>query len=462
MSVTNEHSSEAQRRARVPLSMQRVARASGLVVLTIGLTFAVSSASASTPPDCTITGTPGKDVLRGTLAADVICGLGGNDTIFAGGGSDEVYGGPGADRISGGGGDDSVEGGPGRDSIGGNAGNDFLDGGISPDQLTGGPGDDALNGGSGADGINPGTGFNTCAPDPADRVAGQCEIDTTGPSVTWLDVPSTVEAGSTLTATFSVEDPSGITPGSATVGIGGSPGWITSWCGFRIDAELVSGTETDGVWSVSCDVPENAVSDPYSLWAGAQDNFGNSTLADWVEFVVVGGSDDNQAPVVSEVSIPASIEPGETATITWRTSDPSGVSGVYPWAYLPGPPWGVLYGPGIEAPVMTSGDATDGTYSQTFTLPADSPSGTYAVYISVRDELGNKTYQQYGSFKVATGDTGNTGATGATGATGPTGPTGPTGNTGATGATGESGSTGETGSTGATGSLPYRRTQSSE
>ena len=371
-----------------------------LAVPMMVVAFAVAPAGAADSPDCTITGTAAADTLRGTAGDDVICSFGGNDTILGRGGSDEVYGGPGADRISGGNGNDWAEGGPGRDSVGGNTGNDFLDGGGNADRLGGGPGDDALVGGPGTDGIDPGSGSNTCAPDSADRVAGQCEVDTTGPTVTWLDFPSTIEAGSTLTATFSLKDPSGVAPGSATASIGGAPGWITTWCGFRIDAELVSGTETDGVWSVSCDVPENAVSDPYSLWTGAQDNFGNSTLADWVEFVVVGGSSDNQAPVISEVAIPNSIEPGETSTITWRASDPSGVSGAYPWVYLPGPPWGVLYGPGVEEPVRTSGDATDGLYSQTFTLPANSPSGTYAVYISVRDELGNKTYEQYGSFTV--------------------------------------------------------------
>ena len=49
-------------------------------------------------------------------------------------------------------------------------------------------------------------------------------------------------------------------------------------------------------------------------------------------------------------------------------------------------------GPSLTLPV--------GGPAQTFTLPANSPSGTYAVYISVRDELGNKTYEQYGSFTV--------------------------------------------------------------
>jgi hypothetical protein len=375
-----------------------------VAVSMIWVTFAASPAGATLTEECTITGTPKADVLRGTAGSDVICGFEGNDTIFGRGGNDEVFAGPGSDRVSGGGGSDSVEGGPGKDSMAGDAGGDFLDGGTGPDALSGGTGDDALMGGSGTDGIDPGAGSDVCAPDSADRITGSCPVDNAGPSLAWLDVPKTVEAGTTLTATFSLKDPSGVTPGSATASIGGAPGWITTWCGFRIDAELVSGTEMDGIWTVSCDVPESAVSDPYSLWAGAQDNFGNSTVsggtADWIEFMVVGGSDDNRAPVVSEVSIPDSVEPGETATISWRAADPAGVSGAYPWVYIPGPPWGVLYGPGVEAPVLTSGDAIDGTYSQTFTLPAGSPSGTYRVYISVRDELGNKTYEQYGSFTV--------------------------------------------------------------
>ena len=366
--------------------------------LLVGVSLTSGPASASTGVNCTIRGTAAADTLRGTPGDDVICAGAGNDRIFGGGGDDQIFAGFGADRIFGGAGSDSARGGPGTDFLGGNPGNDILDGGINPDRLDGGPGDDILNGGPGTDGINPGTGSNTCAPDSTDRVNGACAVDDVGPAFSWVDVPATVEAGTTFTATFSLEDPSGIATGSATASIGGAPGWITTWCGFRMEARLVSGTETDGIWSVSCGVPENAVSDPYSLWAGAQDNLGNSTLADWAEFVVVGGSDDNQAPVISDVSIPASVQPGETATITWRAADPSGVAGTYPWAYLPGPPWGVLYGPGIGRPERISGDANDGTYSQTFTLPADSPPGTYAVYISVRDELGNRTYEQYGSF----------------------------------------------------------------
>lgn len=390
-------------------SVTLLSRVPGLLALSVSLvvvSFALISAAAvsAAPSACTITGTSGPDLLRGTATADVICGFRGNDTILGGAGNDTILGGPGNDRISGGNGADTIAGGSGMDIIGGDAGGDFLEGEIGPDRLSGGSGNDGLSGGTGNDTIIPGTGSNICAPDDADRVTGSCVIDAVSPTFNWLDVPGTVEAGSVFTATFSLKDPIGISPGSATVGIGGSSGWITNWCGFRVDAELVSGSMTDGIWSVSCDVPETAVNDPYSLWAGAQDNFGNSTVsggtADWIEFTVVGGRTDNQAPVVSEVSIPASIEPGETATITWRTSDPSGVEGAYPWTYLPGPPWGVLYGPGVEAPVRISGDATDGTYAQTFTLPMDSPRGTYRVYISVRDELGNKTYENYGSFTV--------------------------------------------------------------
>ena len=400
MSTITSPSADSPERPRAASNRNRIAKAAALFASVAGLLVAAGPAAASSPPECTITGTPGADVLRGTAGSDVICGFEGNDAVFGRGGSDTILGGPGGDRISGGAGSDSVEGGPGKDTLAGDGGGDYFDGGTGPDSLSGGSGDDALMGGPGRDGINPGAGTDVCAPDGADRVTGTCDTDVTGPEFSWVEVPSTVEAGTTFTATFSLKDPSGVTPGSATASIGGSPGWITNWCGFRMDAELVSGTRTDGVWSVSCDVPENAVSDPYSLWAGAQDNFGNSTLADWIEFVVVGGSDDNRAPVISEVSIPATIEPGETAAITWRVSDPSGVSGTYSWVYLPGPPWGVLYGAGVEAPVRTSGDAFDGTYSQTFTLPADSPSGNYAVYISLRDELGNKTYEQYGSFTV--------------------------------------------------------------
>ncbi len=354
-----------------------------------------------------VNGGGGNDSIGGVSGNDMLNGGDGNDVLSGGDGNDTISAENGNDSVNGGVGNDSVNGGVGNDSIDGVSGNDMLNGGDGDDVLSGGAGNDALMGGTGTDQISPGTGADTCASDSTDRVAGACTIDTTGPTAAWVDVPSTVTAGETFTATFSLKDPSSIDPNSPNLKIGGAPGWITTWCGdagsFPLMATRVSGTNADGVWSVTCKVPAKAVNDTYSFFMGAQDSFGNSIGTDTpaADVTVVGGSPDNGAPVATDVVIPASAEPGETITLTWRAADPSGIKdSPYPWVYRPGPQWGVLYGDYVEAPVLTSGDKFDGAWSQRITLPNDAVTGTYYVYISVRDEVGNKTYQQYGSFQV--------------------------------------------------------------
>jgi hypothetical protein len=130
-------------------------------------------------------------------------------------------------------------------------------------------------------------------------VAGACTVDTTGPAIAWVNVPSTIEAGKTFTATFSLRNPSNVDPQSPNVRIGGAPGWIVNWCGFPVLATRTSGTAVDGIWSVSCAVPATAVTGSYSLFVAAQDFFGNSTMLSPAptkgEFDLTGGNADDNA-----------------------------------------------------------------------------------------------------------------------------------------------------------------------
>lgn len=87
-------------------------------------------------PECTITGTPGRDRLVGTVGDDVICGLGGEDVLLGGGGNDTLYGGPGQDDLIGGDGDDTLYGGPDDDALRGDAGVDILHGQEHTDLVT--------------------------------------------------------------------------------------------------------------------------------------------------------------------------------------------------------------------------------------------------------------------------------------------------------------------------------------
>lgn len=349
-----------------------------------------------------VSGGAGDDRLVGGIGNDVLSGDAGNDFISAGGGRDQVAGGAGADRLLGDDGNDSVSGGDGPDSIDAGRGDDLANGDTGGDMVAGGPGDDALQGGLGSDRIIAGTGSDTCARDPSDAISGSCLIDLQAPVVEWINVPAEVTAGTSLTVTFSYKDSSGAGLGVPDIRIGGAPGWITSWCGWPIDATLVSGDARDGVWSVTCPVPAKAVNDSYSLHLNAYDVFGNRSVVEVPDFKVVGGSADSGPPTITDVVIPKTAKPGETITLTWRAADPSGVKDTpFPWVYRPAPQFGVLYGEGILGePTLTSGTATDGAWSQTIKLPDNAISGTYTVYISVRDELGNKSYQQYGNFFV--------------------------------------------------------------
>jgi Ca2+-binding RTX toxin-like protein len=100
-------------------------------------------------PQCTITGTEGRDVIYGTTGADVICGLGGNDIIIARGGADVVYAGTGSDLVFAGSGPDVVWAGDGNDWVYGGRGDDVIYGEGGNDVLIGGRGNDTLDGGPG-------------------------------------------------------------------------------------------------------------------------------------------------------------------------------------------------------------------------------------------------------------------------------------------------------------------------
>ena len=88
-------------------------------------------------PDCTITGTRGRDNLVGTSVADVICGLDGDDIIDGKGGNDLIYAGFGEDLVYGRTGDDTIYGGAGDDTIRGNAGADTIYPGSGVDTVLG-------------------------------------------------------------------------------------------------------------------------------------------------------------------------------------------------------------------------------------------------------------------------------------------------------------------------------------
>ncbi|MFM7679419.1 MAG: calcium-binding protein [Roseiflexaceae bacterium] len=401
-----------------------------LLVLTISIWWPAHAFAVSPPrptvakpiPACTIRGTARNDVLRGTAGNDVICGLagndiiygnGGNDTILAGDGNDVVDAGVGNDRVDGGNGTDRIIGGNGYDTLNGDAGNDTLDGGAGDDTLNGnagsdqlnaGDGDDALTGGSDRDRLQPGRGDNRCAPDNADTMVGRCSVDRNPPVFAPMALTRSVTAGETAVFEWMVEDESPIDV--SWMFIGGAPGWITEWCGFAILATPIASVSSSSAISsttfqVECAIPANAVNGEYSVEIHALDVFGNYATPQRIVLMVGNGAADANPPTYSNLSasVPV-VNRGEDLAITWRVDDETGISGAYAWVAYNG--YGFADHPNgayqvYEYPVSVGIPSASGVamqYTQSIRWNAHAPAGTYTVWLSLRDTLGNRDFVQ--------------------------------------------------------------------
>jgi Ca2+-binding RTX toxin-like protein len=384
------------------------------VLLSSALISAASPASAANESDCTIVGTKNADVITGTEKRDVICAgagadkiyaLGGNDIIRAGSGNDVIYAGAGNDTVLGEAGNDSIagadgadklNGGDGIDKVTGGAGEDVLQGGAGNDNLSAGNGADLIDGGKGKDVIYSGYGYDLCNSDPADVRMDACTLDSKGPKFGALPmVVRQVQAGTLAVFTVNVSDVATV---DAVYGsIGGAPGWITEWCGFRIPTELASGSVKSGTYKLSCTVPPNAVNDNYTLFVGAVDMMGH-TSEQRVAFEVIGGSSDNRIPVVTKIELPNDVAAGESFTVTISATDESVVAGVDAWFALEGG-W-VSGGDGLYAsrsePRFITQTQTESVVSYDVVFDSRAPAGLYHIWIGVRDGVGNRDFYDSG------------------------------------------------------------------
>ena len=388
----------------------RIASATLLISLLSAFT-SVLPAVAADDRDCTIIGTNRSEKLVGTEGYDVICaaggsdiiyGLGGddviwlgtgNDKVFGGSGDDEIYAEAGNDTVNGGPGDDTVNGGSGADTLNGLAGEDVLLGGSGVDKILGGNDSDSLNGGTGADTIGTGAGEDVCSSDKNDKMLDACMLDKIGPDFGVATTEfKTFTAGTTAEFTINATDASGVQ--SIYGYIGGADGWVTTWCGFGIEAELVAGDHRSGTYKIFCDIPKDAVNENYGLFLGASDVMGNASRSSAYGFQVVGGSIDNASPEVTEINLPASVRAGESFNIQIRASDTSGVGGIYAWFLLDGGGFSdgnTIYAKGAE-PVTITKEDTETLFEQEITFASAAPEGTYTMWISVRDILGNRNF----------------------------------------------------------------------
>lgn len=328
------------------------------------LAWAPAPAVALTPPtatpaECTITGTQGPDVLRGTPGDDVICGRGGRDVIIGLSGHDILRGGPGADR------------------------------------LVGGSGDDVLAGGSGADWGSGGRGDDVCSADPA--LVG-CVVDQAAPTITDVSIPDEVTAGGNLVMSWTATDDVDVDVDVVSwARVGGRNGW-EAWC---FDTLPLRQTESSR-FTLTCPVPGVISNGDYTVFMGAADSFGHYSEKQ-VGFRIAGGSDDASAPAVIAPPVLPDVEPGETFTLRWTLSDPSGVSFTEAWIYTPEYSLvGYDQKPGsiTTGATLVSGDVREGEWEQTYSLSPEASAGSYLVTLSVRDAVGNRDVLIIGSLSV--------------------------------------------------------------
>jgi hypothetical protein len=215
--------------------------------------------------------------------------------------------------------------------------------------------------------------------------------------------PAVVTAGTSFSVRWRVADTDGVSSTGVTMGWA-SGIWTT--CGFGQSGRLVSGTMTDGIWEYVCAVPASAVNTDYSLDVSAQDMMGNWSSLGGFSFTIVGGNPDSTPPAYRNVRLVSGAVVGGTLTITWTLDDPSGIDSAVMW--VAGPSGGFSDAAGqryalYETMVVTRDCAVDGStcnLTQTVQLSPTAPAGSYALWVSATDLLGNKVLEQVLAFTV--------------------------------------------------------------
>lgn len=264
---------------------------------------------------------------------------------------------------------------------------------VGPDTVPG----DTSTGGTAPDDTRLEPPVITVLPPPTVTTPGEV----TSPLISEIDVPSTVTAGQEFTVRWRAADPDRVS--STGVTIGWASGIYTA-CGISGPSRIESGTTLDGTWLFTCVMPANAVSTEYSVKVRAQDSLGNWSESGWFYFTVVGGSSDASPPAYSNVRIASGAQVGAVLTVTWTLVDASGIDNSVMW--VAGPSGGFTDPAGnryalYDTMVITSDCVGDTcTYTQTVQLSPTAPAGSYSLWVSATDTLGNKVLEQALSFTV--------------------------------------------------------------
>ncbi len=332
---------------------------------------------------CTIWGTAASDTLYGTSTGDVICGLGGNDSISGAGGNDTIDGGDGDDSLKGGSGNDTLIGGVGNDRLDGESGTDtvsYVDAGGNHTPI-GGVDNNRLDREAGTDTLT----YAEADENPVGVVA----------SLAVAGAQRTGHGSDTLVADEGLvggpRDDTLTGNGAANVLDGGAGDDVLA--GGAGNDTLTGDEGADTITGGDGDDSLDGGPNPDNLDGG-----GGANVCTFDDEDTVAPNCDGTAPRVVSVTLSAdsvdTSDSNQTIDVTVHLTDD-----------LAGMDYGVVTftNPASERPLtlyiyappnpfsnLVSGDARDGLYRGTLSVPRNSADGVWTAGVDVNDAVGNR------------------------------------------------------------------------
>jgi len=193
---------------------------------------------------------------------------------------------------------------------------------------------------------------------------------------------TSLDPGDSLTFEVQIQDASGVS-GTPNLAFYTANGQSLP----RPELSKISGSVTDGIWSATFTIPEGEVGGQWYISPTAYDIHNNYGRGDNYYFTVSGGGESDD-PTFSNGSLSStSLDPGDSLTFQVRIQDASGVSGTPNLAFY------TANGQSLTRPDLSkiSGNATDGIWSATFTIPEGEVGGQWYVSPTAYD-----IYDNYG------------------------------------------------------------------
>ena len=227
------------------------------------------------------------------------------------------------------------------------------------------------------------------------------------PEIVSIDVtPADAGPGDTITISAHVTSEGGLKGIELQATRDGDPG---SWTFCDKWGTRTSGTATDGVWTITCEVPDPVLNGSYTITPYAQDEFGQ-----WVNsnggppddtrgnFTISGSVDHADPPDIVSIDVtPTSVTSGDTLTISAHVTSSVGVGTVQLQANSTEVAGNTPFCEG--AANRTSGTVTDGVWTLTCVVPNVVVPGDYEVTPYAQDILGQWVNTNGGALDDARG-----------------------------------------------------------